>query len=158
MHRALALPPRKGVNCGALATKDRLLSSEPPTRRIVRIRTMLDTVTVSTRAIVLRLEDGRILCGRASELPLETLRQLLGADVVVEGTLVLQPSGIALRVDVESMAVAKPGDGIWAMPLAESATVQPPEPGPDTEFDALFGKWPGDETDGELSEALRRTS
>jgi hypothetical protein len=123
----------------------------------MRIRAVLDAVTVSTRAIVLRLEDGRVLRGFAPTVPLE--QQLLGAEVVVVGVMSPSPSGDTLQLGVELIAVAKPGDGIWASPpVAEPTGLCPPEPWTDSRLDALFGRWPGDETDAQLNEAMRSSS
>lgn len=142
-----------------MATKDRPPERETPTRRVARIRAVLDAVTVSTCAIVLRLEDGRVLRGFAPAVPPEELRQLLGADVAVDGVMSPSPSSDTLQLEVESIAVAKPGDGIWASPpVAEPTGLCGPEPWTDNGLDALFGRWPGDETDAQLSEAMRSSS
>jgi hypothetical protein len=110
----------------------------------MRIRAVLDAVTVSTRAIVLRLEDGRVLRGFAPTVPLE--QQLLGAEVVVVGVMSPSPSGDTLQLGVELIAVAEP------------TGLCPPEPWTDSRLDALFGRWPGDETDAQLNEAMRSSS
>ncbi len=137
----------------------RKLSDETPPGRVARVRGVLDTLTVSTRAMVLRLEGGRALRGFAGAVPIEQLRQLLGADVVVEGLVAFRPSGEAIRLEAESVSAAKAGDSIWAtMPVAEPLTSRPRLPRNDTGLDAWFGKWPGDETDAQLSEALQSAS
>lgn len=142
----------------ALATI-RKLNDETPPGRVARVRGVLDTLTISTRAMVLRLESGRALRGFAGAVPLEQLKQLLGTDVVVEGQVAFRPSGEAIRLEAESVFAAKPGDSIWAsMPTAEPLTARPRLPRNDTGLDAWFGKWPGDETDAQLSEALKSAS
>jgi len=142
----------------ALATI-RKLTEETPPGRVTRVRGVLDTLTMSTRAMVLRLENGRTLRGFAGAVPIEQLKQLLGADVVVEGVVAFRPSGDAIRLEVESVTAAKSGDSIWAnMPVAEPLTSRPRLPRNETGLDAWFGKWPGDETDAQLSEALQSAS
>jgi hypothetical protein len=137
----------------------RKLNDETPPGRVARVRGVLDTLTISTRAMVLRLESGRTLRGFAGAVPLEQLKQLLGTDVVMEGQVAFRPSGEAIRLGAESVCAAKPGDSIWAsMPIAEPLTSRPRLPRNDTGLDAWFGKWPGDETDAQLSEALKSAS
>jgi hypothetical protein len=142
----------------ALATI-RKLTDETPPGRVARVRGVLDTLTMSTRAMVLRLESGRTLRGFAGAVPVEQLKQLLGADVVVEGVVAFRPSGDAIRLEAESVSPAKIGDSIWSsMPVAEPLTSRPRLPRSETGLDAWFGAWPGDETDAQLSEALQSTS
>jgi hypothetical protein len=150
--------PTVALDQAALVTI-RKLSDETPPGRVTRVRGVLDTLTVSTRAMALRLENGRALRGFAGAVPIEQLRQLLGADVVVEGVVAFRPSGEAIRLEVESVAPAKPGDSIWSsLPVAEPLTVRPRLPRAEGGLDAWFGKWPGDETDAQLAEALQSAS
>ncbi|GEM_PF-3146232 len=108
--------------------------------------------------MVLRLENGRALRGFAGAVPIEQLKRLLGTDVVVEGVVAFRPSGDAIRLEVESISAAKAGNSIWSsMPVAEPLTSRPRLPRNETGLDAWFGKWPGDETDAQLSEALQST-
>ena len=109
--------------------------------------------------MVLRLENGRPLRGFAGPVPLEQLTQLLGNDVVVEGVVAFRASGEAMCVEVASIAPSKPGDVIWSsLPVADPLTARPPLAGADGGLDAWFGKWPGDETDAELAQALQSAS
>lgn len=150
--------PTVVLNQSALATIRKLTDETPPSR-VTRVRGVLDTLTMSTRAMVLRLDNGRVLRGFAGAVPVEHMKQLLGADVVVEGVVAFRPSGDAIRVEVDSIAPAKPGDSIWAsLPVAEPVTARPRLPRADIGLDAWFGKWPGDETDAQLAEALKSAS
>jgi hypothetical protein len=139
----------------------RKLADETPTAMVSRVRGLLDTLTVSTRAMALRLDDGRVLRGFAGSVELEKLKQLLGTEVVLEGLIAFRPSGDALRIEVESAFPAASGDVIWAqLPRAEPmvsrarASLSPALAG----LDDFFGKWPGDETDEELAVALKELS
>ena len=107
---------------------------------------MLDALTVSTRAMALRLNDGRVLRGYAGAVALDTLKELLGTDVVLEGGSAFRPSGEALRIEVESAFPAMPGDVIWAhLPKVEPTSSRiTTETVALTGLDAFFGKWPGD--------------
>lgn len=134
----------------------RALADATPPSRVARVAGVLDSLTVSTQLMGLRLADGHILRGYAGDVGIDKLRSLLGHSVVLEGITTFRPSGDALRMQVESAALATSGDVIWErLPhvdavLAKSrATVAP------SGLDAFFGKWPGDETDRELAAALQ---
>jgi hypothetical protein len=134
------------------------LADETPAARISRVRGILDSLTVSTKAMALKLEDGRLLRGFAGAIAIDHLKQWLGTPVVLEGSVTFRPSGDALRIEVESAFPAKPGDVIWAqLPKAEP-TSRPRTAISATGLDAFFGKWPGDETDEQLAATLRDLS
>lgn len=134
----------------------RTLADEIPPARIARVRGILDALAVSTRTIALRLEDGRILRGFAGAVELEELKRSLGADVVLEGQVTFRPSGVAQRIEVESILPATSGDVIWAqLPKAERMPARLHPAVPVIGLDAFFGKWPGEETDEQLAAALR---
>ena len=84
-----------------------LLRDETPRPQAVRVAGVLDTVSASRSDIVLVLKDGTRVPGRMDQHDLESLRALLGADVVVSGVAHYRPSGRLLLVDVESLDVAK---------------------------------------------------
>lgn len=134
----------------------RALAEETPPASISRIQGVLDALTVSTKAITLRLDDGHQIRGFAGAVDLERLRTCLGAKVVVEGSINFRPSGEALRVEVDSLTVAGPGDVIWAqLPRGESVASRPRPSSTGFDLDALFGRWPGEEDDARLAQALR---
>lgn len=150
--------PAVTLDQSALVTIRKLTDETPPSR-VTRVRGVFDTLTMSTRAVVLRLENGRVLRGFAGAIPIEHMKQLLGTDVVVEGVVAFRPSGDAIRVEIESVVPAKPGDSIWSsLPVAEPLTARHRLPRADVGLDAWFGKWPGDETDAQLAEALQSAS
>lgn len=137
----------------------RKLADETPPSRMTRVRGMLDTLTVSTKSLILRLEDGRQLRGFATEVAIETLKSLHGMDAVLEGQVTFRPSGEALRIQVESAFSATPGDVLWAqLPKVEPTVSKARTSVAPTGLDAFFGKWPGDETDEQLANALREFS
>jgi hypothetical protein len=143
----------------AVAQLIRILADETPAARVSRVRGVLDTLTVSTRAMALRLDDGRLLRGFAGAVELGRLKQLLGTVIVLEGSVTFRPSGDALRIEVESAWPATSGDIIWAqLPKAEPTATRPRLSLSTTGLDAFFGKWPGDETDEQLAAALRDLS
>jgi hypothetical protein len=133
----------------ALVKKNDELTDKAHAPRALRVRAVLDTLTVSTRAVVLRLDSGRVLHGFAQTVPLERLKALLGADVIVEGVVAFGPSDETVDVEVEGIFATEAGDSTYAsLPVAVAPTG----------LDGVFGKWPGDETDAQLSEALQSMS
>ena len=137
----------------------RALSAATPLPRVTRVRGILDSLTVSTTAVALQLEDGRSLRGFGGTDSVETLRVLLGSDVVLEGVVTFRPSGEALRIDIESATLATPNDALWArLPKAERHSTRPRLPAQSSDLDDLFGAWPGDESDAELAAALAALS
>lgn len=138
----------------------RALAAELPASRVARVRGVLDSLTVSTKTLVLRLEDGRLLRGFAGAAVFETLKGLLGSDCLLEGMVSFRPNGDALRIEVDSAGLASASDVLWTkLPRVEGASPRARAAAPSgTGLDALFGKWPGDETDEELASALRDLS
>lgn len=143
----------------AAAQTIRTLADETPASRVSRVRGVLDTLTVSTKTFVLRLEDGRLLRGYASVPVFEILKGLLGRDAVLEGAVAFRPSGEALRIEAESASLATAADVLWTkLPRVEPTTSRPRLSASPTGLDAFFGKWPGDETDEPLATALKDLS
>jgi hypothetical protein len=143
----------------AAAVLIRTLADQTPPAQVSRVRGVLDALTVSTRVLVLRLDEGRVLRGFAGAVPLDQLKNLLGTQVILEGAVTFRPSGEALRIEVDSASPAAPGDIIWArLPKAEPTATKPRAAASTTGLDAIFGTWPGDETDEQLAAALEDAS
>ena len=145
----------------ASATRMRLMAAETPVERVTRVRGVLDSLTVSTESMTLRLEDGRVLRGHVGALGVASVREHLGKAVVVEGLTTFRPSGDALRIIAESVWPASDGDVVWAtLPHVDpvSTRVRSIAPPAGAGLDRFFGTWPGDETDEELAAALAQFS
>ncbi|MFO0682867.1 MAG: hypothetical protein U0234_12480 [Sandaracinus sp.] len=141
----------------ANAARMRQMAVETPAERITRVRGVLDSLTVSTESMALRLEDGRVLRGHVGALGIAAVREQLGKAVVVEGVTTFRPSGDALRIVAESVWPASDGDVVWAkLPHVEPASTRARSIAPTggTGLDRFFGTWPGDETDEEIAAAL----
>lgn len=146
------------LDAGAATTIKRI-ADETPATRVSRVRGMLDTLSFGSKMVVVRLDDGRMLRGVAGSLSFEELKEFLGTQVVVEGAITFRPSGEPLRIEVDSASPAAPGDVIWArLPKVEPMTARPRPSAAVANLDALFGTWPGDESDEELAAALREAS
>ncbi len=145
----------------ARATRMRQMAAETPVERVTRVRGVLDSLTVSSESMTLRLEDGRVLRGHVGALGVASVREHLGKAVVVEGLTTFRPSGDALRIIAESVWTASDGDVVWAkLPHVDpvSTRVRSIAPPAGAGLDRFFGTWPGDETDEELATALAQFS
>lgn len=140
------------------AERIELLRDETPRPQAARIAGTLDTVSASRSDVVLALKDGTRVPGRMEQHELEALRSLLGKEVVVSGIARYGPSGRLLMVDVETLEVARAEDRIFERaPVARAQRVViEPSPSDTTGVSTFFGTWPGEETDAELLEALRK--
>lgn len=136
------------------------LRDETPRPQAARISGVLDTISVSRSDIVLVLKDGSRVPARLDEHDIESLRALLGANVVVSGVAHYRPSGRLLMLDVENLETARPEDSLFdkaPIPRPHRVVMEqaPSETGGVASF---FGTWPGDETDDELLAAVRAIS
>lgn len=132
------------------------LREQTPEARVARIQGILDSVTVSSRSFVLRLDGGATLRGLAPTLAPDLLGVQLGRPVVVEGAVYFKPSGRPLRVEADYVAAAQPGDELWAR--EPRADAHRPSLVPTADLGAVYGQWPGDETDEQIFAALAELS
>jgi hypothetical protein len=133
------------------------LSNRIPAARQVRVVGKIDMVRYSTRSMGLRLDGGdEVRCAVVNE-ELGELRDYLNKEVTVLGKAIYRPSGSVLRLDVEQVLETTVGRGQFSqVPLSierkprVERRVQTSKIG----VAAMFGTWPGDETDEELLAAL----
>jgi hypothetical protein len=137
----------------------RKFANETPAARAARVRGLLDTISVTARAVVVRLDDGRQLRGFLGGAPLDPLRELLGKNVVVEGMTTYRPSGDPLRMEIDHVAPATDRDRVWARwPRVEPSPARARNPQSGDGIGDTFGAWPGDETDEEIERLLAEHS
>lgn len=115
----------------------------------------------------LLLDDGCSVKGVAKGVAVGQLVQLLDARVVISGLAVFRPSGGILRIEAEWIGSGGAGAEIWSrLPASFS---RPPDvralrqpQGRRSGVNAIFGRWPrdesDDETDGAVARLLRETS
>jgi len=135
------------------------MRDETPRPRAVRVVGVLDTICPERNGILLKLQDGTLFPGRIGATDPEALPGLLGARVAIEGMAFSRPSGQLSTVDVDYLGPAREhGDelfeqapGPFGGPLPASRPVPQDER---SGVAAMFGTWPGDETDEELLAAL----
>ena len=134
----------------------------PPPRR-VRVAGTLDAIRYSDRMFTLILAAGKTLRGVAEGVDPERLRALFGKEAVVSGRAVFRPSGTVLRIEAEEIEPVSGDVSIWSeepRPLEAGLDVRErTEPqGQRSGVNAIFGRWPGDETDEEIASAFEEIS
>jgi hypothetical protein len=118
----------------------------------------LDQISASRPGVVFKLDDGTSVRARIEKHDPEALRSLFARKVVLSGTLHYMASGKPRLIDVEYIALAGQGDEMWSgIPVglkpAEAPLFTPRMQDGTTGVSAIFGIWPGDETEEELLRA-----
>jgi len=148
----------------AMACMAKLRESTPAPRR-VRVAGWIDAIRWSDLMFTIVLEGTTGLRGVATgdQLGPEDLRHHFGKKVIIAGNAVFKPSGRVLRIEADQMQSAHGDISMWSVvpkPLDESVDVRAltqPQ-GPKTGLNAVFGRWPGDESDDDVTRALREVS
>jgi hypothetical protein len=130
------------------------LADAMPTPRVDRVQGVLDSLTMSTRTLVLKLDDGTTIRGGVgTPALLDVLKGLFGKGVVLEGTVSFHPSGRPQRIEVDYVAEATDRDLIWARaPRSDVLAVA------SGDMKSLLGQWPGDESDEQVLASLKALS
>lgn len=160
-HRIPAKKPIKVTN-ETLVSAQRLTHSTPPPQA-VRFSGMLDMIRVSTQRFAVKLESGEELGGVFLGGDIKELGSLLDKRVVVAGQVIYRPSGRMLRVDADRVVSGEGEAAIWSQ---IPSSVERPLPtqklhkrqGPKSGVATIIGRWPGDETDEQVDEALAEMS
>jgi hypothetical protein len=124
----------------------------------------LDALRHSDRMFTLVLDDGRVVRGVVTtSVDLEVLGTLWGKRARVAGLSKFRPSGAVLRIEAESVIEAEGDLSLFtSMPrpvLHELDLRSLHEPqGPRSGIAAIFGKWPGEESDEEFEQAVSELS
>lgn len=133
------------------------LRDATPGPQAARIAGVLDTISASRAELVVRLADGTKVPARLERHDAALLREHFGHPVVVSGVAHYRPSGKLLLVDVEDLMAASAADAIFErLPAARAVLPVAPLVAQDEHsgVSAFFGTWPGEESDGELLDAL----
>lgn len=150
------------IQSGSIDGINRLRRQTPASRR-VRLAAKIDMIRHSDRMFTLILESGEVLRGVASGIEEETLKRFFGKVAVVSGEAVFRPSGSLLRIEADHIEAASGDVSIWSVaPRPLEATIDTQSlsrhQGPLSGLNAIFGRWPGDETDEEIFSALEAIS
>jgi hypothetical protein len=162
MDRSARHPRSIELKPDRLERVEQLWRRTPPDQR-VRIAGRLDTIRHSDQMFTLILESGEVLRGIAEGIDSGILAELFGQTVMVSGKAVFRPSGSVLRIEADLIEPAIGDLSLWShvpvglMGAIDRRTLSRPQ-GPRTGIHAILGRWPGDETDEEISQALDEIS
>lgn len=143
-----------------VAETARTLYTNTPLPRQVRIVGRLDMVRASTSSFAVILDAGDEVRGVLSEGEIGALSALLNRRVLILGRASYKPSGRLLRVDAQQVSPTSDNSSFFSavpkptqkkLDLRDTFRNQQHKLG----VAAIFGKWPGDETDEEVADALR---
>lgn len=140
------------------------LEKQIPAPQQVRVAGKLDSIRHSDRTFQLLLPTKQTLKGIADDVEPAVLKQLWGSETVVAGTAYFNPTGNLLRIEAELVRKADEKDlQLWAFPPHPTGYTIPqtalrvPQ-GRRSGLNAVFGKWPGDEADDDVTSALEELS
>lgn len=140
------------------------LRRQIPAPQAVRVAGKLDTIRHSDRVFTLLMESGAVLKGVAERLDPSQLASLFGQPVVVMGMAVFRPSGSVLRIDAEQIQEASPQQtSLWSrlprptLTALDTRSLRVPQD-ERSGINAIYGRWPGDESEEELLAALKEAS
>lgn len=141
----------------------RQLRRSIPADQRVRVAGKLDLLKHSNRLFALLMPGVDLRGVVVADVDFTRLGQLLGQQVIVSGTAKFRPSGKVLRVEAEQIVAAEGDTTPWEsipQPLfseLETRSLRIPQ-GPKSGVAAIFGQWPGDETDEDFESAVRDLS
>ncbi|MBI1825136.1 MAG: hypothetical protein HY287_14335 [Planctomycetes bacterium] len=150
-------PPRIDHKLTELAVS---LRKETPRSARVRVTGNLDMIRHSDQVFELIVGTGERIRGAWVGGDAAVLGQLWRQQVVIDGVAVFRPSGALLRVDTEGLQKAVKSDDFFSkVPTAAARSFDPKRmrrtQSSTTGANAVFGKWPGDESEEQLLAALK---
>jgi hypothetical protein len=137
----------------------RSLYAEIPSPRRVRVAGTLDMIRVSDRVFELMLMNGSRVRAVWSADTVVHLKEYLSRQVVIEGNAIFRPSGSVLRIDAGAIAPAHEQDLFFSeMPTpvrggSDIQSMRRPQTST-TGLNAIWGTWPGEESEAELLATL----
>lgn len=139
----------------------RLRRAFPPDQRVI-VAGKIDLLRHSERVFTVVLESGGVLRGvvTGEDVDLGELGRLWGQIAVVSGVAKFRPSGTVLRIEAEQVRAAGPADAaVWSQVPRPLLTDLDPRAlhwpqGPRSGVSAIFGQWPGDESEEEFLRTL----
>ena len=140
------------------------LKATVPAARQVRVSGKLEQIKHSDRRFTLLMDEGTLQGVADDSIPAQTLAEHFGQRVLISGEAVFRPSGSLLRVEAKHLEPAGEGTSMWSRmprPLlggASGVDKYRVAQGPRSGLAAIIGKWPGDETDEQLTDALEQLS
>ncbi len=153
-------PSRPAVITSVVIKAAQQLSHDTPRPQQTRLAGKLDMIRDSTNSFAVKLKDGQEIRGVLTDGEIARVAELFGQEVLVLGKAVYRPSGRLLRIDADEVVQAAERDRFFStVPkpkrsrynLREVLREQQHKGG----VSAIFGKWPGDESDEEIARALK---
>jgi len=123
----------------------------------------LDAIRHSDRGFVLHMPGGARIKGLAKPEHLDTMPELWGGDVLVSGRAHFTSGGKVQRIEAEEIRAATESD-LDRWPLPEPVSKSKPTAGfrrpqgSRSGLASILGRWPGEEADEEIVEALKEMS
>jgi hypothetical protein len=148
------------VITSAVIESARRLSHNTPQPQQTRLAGKLDMIRDSTNSFAIKLKDGQEVRGVLIDGEIAKVSALFRQEVLVLGKAIYRPSGKLLRIDADEVVLAGVRDQFFsAIPkpkrsrydLREVLREQQHKKG----LPAIFGKWPGDESDEQIAEAMK---
>jgi len=169
-------PSKKGVDSVSIFG-DRVLDRQPavldeevstlalsmrrmtPPKRRARIAGKLDMIRDHDNVFEIILESGTTIRAVWNPGEMSSLTSLFRKDVVVEGEAIFRVSGNLLRIEAAAIKEATQADTFFRkVPVAGAGQLEQrsflKSQTPRTGAAAIYGRWPGDETEEELLAAL----
>lgn len=154
---------RVGLDHDSISALRKLRHQIPAPQRAM-VAGKLDAIQHSGRLFTLMLESGEAVRGiLGDDIELADVGRLWGEVVRVSGTAQFRPSGAVLRIETDRIEAFVGDASLWSTaptPLGQSLDIRElhrPQ-GPRSGVAAIFGQWPGDETDEELMPLLEQLS
>ena len=157
-HRLAAdYPPTLDADLASAAQS--MCSRTPPTSR-ARIAGKLDMIRDHDNVFEMILDGNVTVRGLWTNGKMATLGDFFGQEIVVEGQAVFRVSGKLLRIEAQAVKAATGADDFFrripapAAQRLEKRSLLRPQP-ENTGAGAIYGGWPGDETEQEILAALK---
>lgn len=147
------------INSTIVQTASKLFHNTPEPQQ-TRVVGTLDMIRSSTNAFAIKLKDGQEVRGVLTEGKIAHRTDLLDQEVLILGKAIYRPSGKLLRIDADEVMRAGERDQFFStlpkpkrsrFDLRDVVREQQHKKG----VVAIYGKWPGVETDEEIAAALK---
>jgi len=147
----------------ALVESAKMLLGRTPAPQRVRIVGQLDGLVASTQRFSILLDSGEKIVGVFTDDQMDSMQELWRKRVLVLGRAIYRASGRLLRIDADAVGPGENEPNVFSRmpsppsPRMDVSKLRKPQ-GPRSGMAAILGKWPGDETDEQIQEALGRLS
>ncbi len=150
------------INTELVQTAAKMFRNTPEPQQ-TRIVGTLDMIRSSTNAFAIKLQNEEEVRAVLIEGKVSRLTALMEQAVLILGKAVYRPSGKLLRIDADEVLPASQQDSFFsAIPKSKRVKFDLRAAVRDQQHKkgiaAIYGKWPGDESDEQIEAALREIS